>query len=448
MKSPPSPSSRPDGRPDARRNRAGRPDRRGGKVAPDPTRDIAFDIVEGVIVHRRMLDTSLEHSAAARTAEPRDRAAAHRLAATVLRHMGTANEVLAPFLKREPPEPVRVVLLIGVAQLLFLDTPPHAAVATSVALARRRGLVPFAGLVNAVLRRVAGGGAEALEGLDQPRLDVPAWLWQSWGRLARPIASALGHEPPLDLTIKPGCEAPPGGEVMPNGSVRFAAGTVKVAELPGFAEGTFWVQDMAATLPARLLNVTKGERVADLCAAPGGKTAQLACAGAEVFAIEREGRRLERLRANLARLGLADVKVIHADAATWKPEAPLDAILLDAPCSATGTIRRHPDAMWIKRPRDIATMTEGQDRLLAAARDMLRPGGRLVYAVCSLQPEEGEQRARAAQAMGLIPDPFTPEELAFLPQARTPEGWLRTHPGMLADHGGMDGFFAARFRRG
>ncbi|AHI24290.1 tRNA/rRNA cytosine-C5-methylase Nop2/Sun [Komagataeibacter xylinus E25] len=443
MKPSPSPSSRPTGR----RPDKGRPDRRGGKAAPDPTRDIAFDIVEGVIVHRRMLDTSLDHSAAARTAEPRDRAAGHRLAATVLRHMGTANEVLSPFLKREPPEPVRVVLLVGVAQLLFLDTPAHAAVATSVALARRRGLVPFAGLVNAVLRRVAAGGVQALDGLDQARLDVPPWLWQSWGGLARPIARALGHEPPLDLTIRPGAEAPPGGEVMPGGSVRFAAGTVKVVDLPGFAEGAFWVQDMAASLPARLLDVKAGERVADLCAAPGGKTAQLAFTGAEVFAIEREGRRIERLRANLARLGLSGVQVIHEDAAQWRPDAPLDAILLDAPCSATGTIRRHPDAMWIKRPRDIATMTEGQDRLLAASRDMLRPGGRVVYAVCSLQPEEGEQRALAAAAMGLVPDPFTPDELAFLPQARTPEGWLRTHPGMLADRGGMDGFFAARFRR-
>ncbi|PYD69981.1 RsmB/NOP family class I SAM-dependent RNA methyltransferase [Komagataeibacter swingsii] len=443
MKPSPSPSSRPTGR----RPDKDRPDRRGGKAAPDPTRDIAFDIVEGVIVHRRMLDTSLDHSAAARTAEPRDRAAGHRLAATVLRHMGTANEVLSPFLKREPPEPVRVVLLVGVAQLLFLDTPAHAAVATSVALARRRGLVPFAGLVNAVLRRVAAGGAQALDGLDQARLDVPPWLWQSWGRLARPIARALGHEPPLDLTIRPGAEAPPGGEVMPGGSVRFAAGSAKVVDLPGFAEGAFWVQDMAASLPARLLDVKAGERVADLCAAPGGKTAQLAFAGAEVFAIEREGRRIERLRANLARLGLSGVQVIHEDAAQWRPDAPLDAILLDAPCSATGTIRRHPDAMWIKRPRDIATMTEGQDRLLAASRDMLRPGGRVVYAVCSLQPEEGEQRALAAAAMGLVPDPFTPDELAFLPQARTPEGWLRTHPGMLADRGGMDGFFAARFRR-
>ncbi|WP_075631559.1 RsmB/NOP family class I SAM-dependent RNA methyltransferase [Novacetimonas hansenii] len=422
---------------------------RGAQAAPaDPTRDIAFDIVTGVIEHRRMLETSMENSPVARQAEPRDRAAAHRLGASVLRHMGTATEVLSPFLKKEPPEPVRAVLLIGVAQLLFLGTPVHAAVATSVALARRRGLAPFAGLVNAVLRRIAQKGDGCLDGLDQERLDVPPWLWASWGRMARPIAAALGTEPPLDLSMRPGCLPPPGGELLPNGTVRFAAGT-RVTELPGFAEGAFWVQDAAASLPARLLDAKAGERVADLCAAPGGKTAQLALAGADVTAVERDPRRLERLGANLARLQLGDVvKVVQADATQWRPDAPLDAVLLDAPCSATGTVRRHPDALWIKRPRDLAALAAGQQALLKTAGDMLRPGGRLVYAVCSLQPEEGPACARAAEEMGLIADPFTPEELAFLPQARTPEGWVRTHPGMWAEQGGMDGFFAARFRKG
>ncbi|PYD75713.1 RsmB/NOP family class I SAM-dependent RNA methyltransferase [Novacetimonas pomaceti] len=416
-------------------------------AATDPTRDIAFDIVSGVIEHRRMLETSMENSPTAREAEPRDRAAAHRLGASVLRHMGTATEVLSPFLKKEPPEPVRAVLLIGVAQLLFLGTPVHAAVATSVALARRRGLAPFAGLVNAVLRRIAQQGDACLEGLDQERLDVPPWLWTSWGRMARPIAAALGMEPPLDLSMRPGCLPPPGGEVLPNGTVRFPAGT-RVTELPGFSEGEFWVQDAAATLPARLLDVKAGERVADLCAAPGGKTAQLAFAGGEVTAVERDARRMERLAANLARLGLKDrVRTVRGDATQWRPDVPLDAVLLDAPCSATGTVRRHPDAMWIKRPRDLAGLAAGQQALIAAARDMLRPGGRLVYAVCSLQPEEGPACARAAEEMGLIADPFTPEELSFLPQARTAEGWLRTHPGMWAAQGGMDGFFAARFRK-
>lgn len=411
-----------------------------------------------------MLETGLEQSPAARGADARDRAAAHRLAATVLRRMGTAGMVLEPFLKKEPPLPVRVVLLIGVAQILFLDTPAHAAVGTSVSLARRRGLAPFAGLVNAVLRRVSQAGPAALDGLDQARLDVPPWLWSAWGDLARPVAEALGREAPLDLTLRSGAEPPPGGVGLPGGTVRLPAGT-RVAELPGYAEGAFWVQDAAAALPARLLAARPGERIADLCAAPGGKTAQLALAGAAVTAIEREPGRMARLRENLERLGLAGqgageqgageqgagemgrVATVLGDAASWRPESPLDAVLLDAPCSATGTARRHPDVLWIKRPRDLAALTEGQDRLLAAARDILRPGGRLVYAVCSLQPEEGPQRARAAEAMGLRPDPFTPEELAFLPEALTPEGWLRTHPGMWAEQGGMDGFFAARFRR-
>lgn len=417
---------------------------------PDPTRDVAFDILCGVVEHRRMLENSLSRSAAAHQAETRDRAAAHRLAAATLRHMGTLRTVLEPFLKKEPPEPVRVALMMGCAQLLFLETPPHAAVGTTVSLLRRRKLAPFAGLANAVLRRVATSGAELLEGLDQPRLDVPAWLWSSWSGLGkgvpRAIALGISHEAPLDITLRPGAQIPEGGVLLPNGSIRLPAGT-RVTELPGYEEGAFWVQDAAATLPARLLNVQANEQVADLCAAPGGKTAQLAITGATVTAVENNPARLLRLKENLARLGLDNVRAFQADAATWRPDAPLDAILLDAPCSATGTARRHPDVLWVKRPRDLTNLTAMQDKLLAAAKDMLKPGGRLVYAVCSLQQEEGPDRARAAQAMGLVPMPFTPEELAFLPEALTPEGWLRTHPGLWPEQGGMDGFFAARFTR-
>ncbi|AKR48912.1 MULTISPECIES: RsmB/NOP family class I SAM-dependent RNA methyltransferase [Acetobacter] len=434
--------------------RAPRSPKRGkGRPAPpqpDPTRDIAFDILCGVVEHRRMLENSLSRSAEAHKAEPRDRAAAHRLAAATLRHMGTLRTVLEPFLRKEPPEPVRVALMIGCAQLLFLETPPHAAVGTTVSLLRRRKLAPFAGLANAVLRKVAAEGQNVLEGLDQARLNIPAWLWSSWSVLGRgvprAIAEGISHEAPLDITLRPGATAPEGGSVLPNGSVRYPAGT-RVADLAGYEEGAFWVQDAAATLPARLLNVKEGEKVADLCAAPGGKTAQLAVTGAQVAAIENNPNRMARLKENMARLGLGNVATLQADAGTWQPDAPLDAILLDAPCSATGTARRHPDVLWVKRPRDLTTLTAGQDRLLEAAKNMLRPGGRLVYAVCSLQQEEGPDRARAAEAMGLVPDPFTPEELAFLPEARTPEGWLRTHPGMWADKGSMDGFFAARFIR-
>lgn len=413
----------------------------------DPTRDVAFDILCGVVEHRRMLENSLSRSANEHEAPVRDRAAAHRLAAATLRHMGTLRTVLEPFLRKEPPEPVRVALMMGCAQLLFLETPPHAAVGTTVSLLRRRKLAPFAGLANAVLRKVADQGPALLEGLDQARLNVPSWLWSSWNVLgkgtARAIAEGISHEAPLDITLRPGAAAPEGGVLLPNGSIRLPAGT-RVAELPGYEDGAFWVQDAAATLPARLLAAQPGERVADLCAAPGGKTAQLAAAGADVTAVEQNAARMLRLKENMARLAYP-VHTVQDDATTWKPEALFDAILLDAPCSATGTARRHPDVLWVKRPRDVTALTAGQDQLLAAAKSMLRPGGRLIYAVCSLQEEEGPARARAAQEMGLIPSPFTPEELSFLPQALTPEGWLRTHPGMWLDEGSMDGFFAARF---
>jgi 16S rRNA (cytosine967-C5)-methyltransferase len=248
----------------------------------------------------------------------------------------------------------------------------------------------------------------------------------------------------LDLTLRPGALPPPAGEILPTGSVRFPAGT-GVTEIPGFDRGEFWVQDAAAALPATLLAAHPGERVADLCAAPGGKTAQLAAAGASVVAVERDPTRLALLRENLGRLHLAPETVL-ADAASWAPAGEeFDAVLLDAPCSATGTIRRHPDVPHLKRPRDVRALAEMQDRLLAAATAMLRPGGRLIYAVCSLQPEEGAARVKVALARGgLRHDPFTRLELAALPEARTADGFLRTHPGQWPDRGGMDGFFAAR----
>lgn len=414
--------------------------------AVDPTRGIAFDILVAVMERRRPLEEALDAADPADSGvPPRDRAAAHRLAATVLRRMGTLDALLEPFLAKAPPPRVRLALMMGASQLLFLDTPPHAAVGTVVSLVRGRGLAPFAGLVNAVLRRVAVAGVSALDGLDGPRLDVPAWLWSSWGPLARSIAEGLGREAPLDLTLAPGAVPPDGALLLPTGSARLPAGT-RVADLPGYEEGAFWVQDAAAALPARLLAPRAGERIADLCAAPGGKTAQLAAAGAHVFAIERDGNRLRRLRQNLSRLQLR-ADVIEADAISWTPPEPLDAILLDAPCSATGTARRHPDVLRLKRGQDLAGLAENQDRLLAAAAGLLRPGGRLVYAVCSMQPEEGPQRAEAAVRFGLRPDPFTADELSALPEGRTVEGWLRTHPGLWPDQGGMDGFFAARFNK-
>lgn len=406
----------------------------------DPTRESAFDLLTAVLERRRPLEEALD---ALPAQDARDRAAAHRLAAAVLRRMGTLDAVLEPFMKKEPPEPVRNVLRIGAAGLLLLQTPEHAAVATAVALAKRRNLTPFAGLINAVLRKVATTGPAALAELDSPRLDTPAWLWTAWGRDARAIATAHQTEAPLDLTLKPGVTTPEGATLLPTGSVRYPAGT-RVADIPGFAEGNLWVQDAAAALPARLLAVQPGERVADLCAAPGGKTAQLATAGADVTALERDAGRIARLKQNLDRWGL-HVEVIRADASVWKPAEPFDAILLDAPCTATGTIRRHPDVARLKRPRDVQSVTQAQDELLTAAAGMLRKGGRLIYAVCSMQPEEGAPRIQSAAARtGLRHDPFRPEELSILPEALTPDGYLHTHPGLWPDRGGMDGFFAAR----
>ncbi|MBL6078310.1 RsmB/NOP family class I SAM-dependent RNA methyltransferase [Belnapia sp. T18] len=333
---------------------------------------------------------------------------------------------------------------MGAAELLLLGTPAHAAVASCVTLVPK----PFTGLANAVLRRVAEAGAAALEGLDAERLDTPPWLWSAWhaayGPGVRAIAAAHREEAPLDLSLAPGTAAPEGGEQLPTGSWRYPPGT-RVAEMPGFTEGGFWVQDAAAALPARMLGVRAGERVLDLCAAPGGKTAQLVAAGGQVVAVEREPRRAMRLRENLARLRL-EAEVVEADAVQWDAGgAVFDAVLLDAPCTATGTIRRHPDVPYLKRARDVPAMAEVQRALLAAAARRVAPGGRLVFATCSLQPEEGEGHAAPE---GFVADPVRPEEVPGLEAAVTGAGTLRTRPDLWAERGGMDGFFMARWRRG
>ena len=405
---------------------------------PSPARRAAAHLLETVLERHRGLEEALDSVPAM---DARDKAAGHRIAAAVLRRLGSLDAAMEPFLHRAPPAPAQRALRIGAAELLLLGTPPHAAVASAVSLAPR----PLAGLVNAVLRKVAAEGEAALEGLDAERLDTPAWLWGAWhaahGGAVRAIAAAHRVEAPLDLSLKPGTPAPEGATLLPSGTARLPAGT-RITEIPGFAEGQFWAQDAAAALPALLLHARPGERIADLCAAPGGKTAQLCAAGAQVIAVEREAARMGRLRENMQRLGFTPEMVV-ADAARWQPPAPLDAVLLDAPCSATGTIRRHPDAMHLKRPKDVAKHAAEQQRLLEAAARMLRPGGRMVFATCSLQAEEGEAHlAHLPEGMRL--DPIRPDELPGLEGAITKDGALRTRPDMLADQGGMDGFFAMR----
>ncbi len=405
-------------------------------MARDATREAAYALLTSVFERRRTLEEALNTLP---EMDARDRSAGHRLAAAVLRRAGTLDAVLEPFLRKAPPDQVRWILRIGAAGLLFLDMPAHAAVGTAVDLARASGLTPFAGLVNAVLRKVATGGTALLDGLDSPRLDTPAWLWASWGPDARAIAEAHTREAPLDLTLASGVPPPDGALLLPTGSVRFPAGTL-VVDIPGFAEGRMWVQDAAAALPARLVAAQSGERVADLCAAPGGKTAQLAIAGAAVTAVEKDPVRLARLAENLGRWGVG-VSLVQADILEWTPPSLFDAVLLDAPCSATGTIRRHPDVPHLKRPRDIKMLSEQQDRMIAAAARMLKPGGRLIYSVCSLQPEEGAARLAAS---GLHPAPFSAGAIPGLGAAIGADGFLRTHPGMWPDIGGMDGFFTGR----
>jgi 16S rRNA (cytosine967-C5)-methyltransferase len=429
-------------------------------MASSPARRAAAALLDAVITRHRSLEEALDslptdgkphqlrqtgERRPGAAVSPRDKAAAHRIAATVLRRAGSLDAVLEPFLRRDPPPAVRHALRIGAAELLLLGTPAHAAVGSAVDLVPK----PFAGLVNAVLRKLAAAGPAALEGLDAERLDTPAWLWTAWhaahGPAVRAIAAAHRQEAPLDLSLAPGAAPPEGGEALPTGSWRYPAGT-RVTELAGFAEGQFWVQDAAAALPARLVAPRAGERILDLCAAPGGKTAQLAAAGASVVAVEREPKRAARLRENLARLKLA-AELVEADATAWDGGGALfDAVLLDAPCTATGTIRRHPDVPYLKRPKDVPAMAELQRALLAAAAKRLAPGGRLVFATCSLQAEEGEAHRAALPGLGLAPDPVRPEEVPGLEAAITADGALRTRPDLWSGQGGMDGFFVLRAR--
>jgi 16S rRNA (cytosine967-C5)-methyltransferase len=430
-------------------------------------RRIAADILDGVLHRHRTLDEQLDGAGAhpgLKLLDDRDRALMRRLVATILRRLGTLGHVLSRLLDRGIPTDApraQSALLIGAAQILWMDVPDHAAVDLSVRLVqsdRRAG--KYAGLVNAVLRRCAREGRTIVDEIGPEVLDVPGWLLARWKAhygedTARDIALAIGQEPSLDITVKSDANVWAGrlhGEMLPTGTVRTLL-QGSVATLPGFAEGAWWVQDAAAALPARLFGEVAGRTIADLCAAPGGKTAQLAQAGANVVAVDRSPARIARLRDNLARLHLeAGVEV--ADATEWQGANGFDGILVDAPCSATGTIRRHPDIAWLRQQADFAGLTVLQGRLLRRAAAMLKPGGMLVYCTCSLEPEEGEQAISAllADEPGIRRAPIEPSEVAGLAEIITADGDLRTLPCHLPHPeprlGGLDGFYAARLVRG
>lgn len=422
------------------------------------SRVAALAIFEGVLRRQRPLEDEFEREA--KRLSTRDRGFARSVVATTLRRLGQIDIVLKGCLDRPLPAklaPIRDLLRLSAAQLIFLDTPAHAVVDTAVEITKRGKFAPYAGMVNAVLRRLSREGKDRAEAVDAARLNTPKWLWLSWVEAfgedtARAIGAAHLGEPPLDFSLKPGLDPDEwahklGAVRLPTGSLRRPLGG-GIEDLPGFAEGAFWVQDAGAALPVKLLGDVNGRHVLDLCAAPGGKTAQLAAAGARVTAVDRSERRLRRLSENLARLSLS-AEVIAADAAEWRPEGLADAVLLDAPCSATGTIRRHPDVARLKDPDAVNTLVPLQASILRASADMVAPGGRVIYCVCSLQPEEGPGQIANALAEGLpfVREPVTAADVGGLSELITADGDLRTLPCHAPEIGGFDGFFAARLRR-
>lgn len=389
---------------------------------------------------------------------PSDKAFAQLLVKTALRRLGQIDALIGQFLERPlagKTSRITHILRLGIAQLAWLETPPHAAVHSSVEMTKQIKMEKFGGLVNAVLKRVIKEAPDILARQDAAKLNTPDWLWESWEKAygrenAQKIAQMHMNEPPLDISVK---SAPDswaeylGGIALPTGSVRLH-GAKNITHLKGFSEGNWWVQDAAAALPALIMQPVKDKLVVDMCAAPGGKTAQLLAAGAKVIAMDMSKERIALLKTNIHRLKF-QAEYVNADAAKWKPDSAPDAILLDAPCSATGTLRRHPDVAWHRSPEDIGRLAATQHKLLRHALDILKPGGKLVYSVCSLQPEEGEEQITALlgerKDVSLLP--VSPAAIGGLNECLTARGEIRTLPFHLGETGGMDGFYAALLQK-
>jgi 16S rRNA (cytosine967-C5)-methyltransferase len=455
-------STNKDKKPNFNRERSAprKPGRTPDKAHDLKPRRAAVEMAMAVLERGLLLDEAFEEACTALALEEgRDRGFARLMGTLMIRRLGQIDEAISRYLSKDLPpkaQRIRYVLRVGAAQILFVGTPVHAAVDTSVALVARDrspGNRALKGLVNAILRRIGENAQEILAAQDEVELNIPAWLRAAWaGRFgaeaAREIGAASLLEAPLDISLKPGLDKAEwaeklGAEVMPSGSLRLKSAG-RIDALPGFSEGLWWVQDMAASLPANLLGAGEGSRVLDLCAAPGGKTAQLAAAGTQVMAVDQSKERLERLKENLQRLNLAAV-VVASDAGLFKVKKPYPFILLDAPCTTTGTLRRHPDVMHHKKPKDVQAMALIQTRLLAHAASLLAPGGTLVYCVCSLQAEEGPAQIEALLQNNpkLTRLPIEAAEVGGLATFVLPTGDVQTLPSM---GGGMDGFFISRLK--
>ena len=424
----------------------------------DPDVGVEARLAAGVLLNAALegrggLDAALSFREVAALEGP-DRAFARAVAMAALRRLGEIDQILDRRLQKAPPAAVRTILRIALAQTLVLETPAFAAVSTAVKLAERDPRTrPYKNLVNAVLRGVGRDGP----GLTTAESNLPDWIAARWrATYGEPALAALAlaarEEPPTDLSLKPEVDADAlaalvDGSVLPGGTVRTGR-RGDIATWPGFEDGDWWVQDAAAAVPVRLLAPAADEFIVDLCAAPGGKTLQLAASGASVVALDRSDTRLKRLRANLERTGLA-AEIVVIPAEDWEDGRTFDAVLLDAPCTATGTFRRNPEVLRATRPADVAKLADVQHRLLDAAAGRVKPGGRLVYCVCSMEREEGETQVIAflRRNPAFRTAPAVPAEVGAPDEALTPEGWLRILPSMWPEQGGLDGFFVARLDR-
>jgi 16S rRNA (cytosine967-C5)-methyltransferase len=421
------------------------------------SRELAVHLVDGAIRLHRAVDDNLQSLLQRKyvdVLDQRDRALAHALALISLRRKGDLEAALAKHLKSPLPRSatlVPAILITGAAQLFFMRVPAHAAIDTAVALSKKDSNARhFAGLVNAVLRKLANEPAPE----PVPRRNTPDWLWQRWvgsygEETAQAIAASHLEEPPLDLSVK---DDPHrwahelGGVVLPTGSVRLRNYPGRIEDLAGYAQGQWWVQDAAAAMPAKLLGNILDLRVLDICAAPGGKAAQLAAAGAQVTAVDISASRMARFKRNMERLNLRPA-IRVGDFLKLPAETTYDAVLLDAPCSSTGTIRRHPDLPYVKTPGLIAELGQVQQRMLVHAAQFVKPDGFLVYCTCSLEPEEGENQIEAF--LGAHPEfsrsPIKETDVAGMTQVLMRDGDLRTLPFMsIGPSKGLDGFFASR----